>query len=210
MTKREGVDDKELEFERIALVHLDTIYNAALSLTGHTSDAEDLVQETFLKAYRFFHRYREDRNCPAWLFGIMKNSYINRFRQKSREPAMVSNDGQGGLVFEPRDTSDEPDKEMLDGLLDDGLSRLSRRCPDEFKMVVLLSDIEEGVKIDRTMQITDKQMMRRRSNDYILSVGKRSLTVDQPVFDTVSVGDQITEYSGKHSGIRIEVVAPRR
>ena len=77
MTKREGVDDKELEFERIALVHLYTIYNAALSLTGHTSDAEDLVQETFLKAHRFFHRYREDSNCLAWLFRIMKNSYIN-------------------------------------------------------------------------------------------------------------------------------------
>ena len=71
-------------------------------------------------------------------------------------------------------------------------------------------DIEVGVKIGRTMQITDKQMMPRRSNHYILSVGKRSLTVDQPVFDTVSVGDQITEYSGKHSGIRIEVVAPGR
>ena len=77
MTNREGVDDKELEFERIALVHLDTIYNAALRLTGHTSDAEDLVQETFLKAHRFFHRYREDSNCLAWLFRIMKNSYIN-------------------------------------------------------------------------------------------------------------------------------------
>ena len=71
-------------------------------------------------------------------------------------------------------------------------------------------DIEVGVKIGRTMQITDKQMMHRRSNHYILSVGKRSLTVDQPVFDTVSVGDQITEYSGKHPGIRIEVVAPGR
>ena len=71
-------------------------------------------------------------------------------------------------------------------------------------------DIEVGVKICRTMQITDKQMMHRRSNHHILSVGKRSLTVDQAVFDTVSVGDQITEYSGKHSGIRIEVVAPGR
>ena len=142
MTNREGVDDKELEFERIALVHLDTIYNAALRLTGHTSDAEDLVQKTFLKAYRFFHRYREDNNCLAWLFRIMKNSYINRFRQKSREPAMVSNDGQGGLVFEPRDTSGEPDKEMLDRLLDDEVEQAVQALPDEFKMVVILSDIE--------------------------------------------------------------------
>ena len=71
-------------------------------------------------------------------------------------------------------------------------------------------DIEVGVKIGRTMQITDKQMMHRRSNHYILSVGKRSLTVDRAVFDTVSVGDQITEYSCKHSGIRIEVADPGR
>ena len=142
MIKREGVDDKELEFERIALVHLDTIYNAALRLTGHTSDAEDLVQETFLKAYRFFHRHREDSDCLAWLFRIMKNSYINRFRQKSREPAMVSNDGQDGLVFEPKESSGEPDKEMLDRLLDDEVEQAVQALPDEFKMVVLLSDIE--------------------------------------------------------------------
>ena len=210
MTKREGVDDKELEFERIALVHLDTIFNAALRLTGHTSDAEDPVQETFLKAYRFFYQFREDSNCLAWLFRIMKNSYFNRPRRKSREAAMVSNDGQNGLDFEPRDTPGEPDKEMLDRLLDDEVEQAVQALPDAFKMVVFLSYIEEGVKIDRTMQITDKQMMHRRSNDNILSVGKRSLTVDQAVFDTVSAGDQITAYSGKHSGIIIEVVAPGR
>ena len=67
-------------------------------------------------------------------------------------------------------------------------------------------EIEVGVKIGRTMQITDKQMMHRRSNHYECDCRR----LDHAVFDTVSVGDQITEYSGKHSGIRIEVVAPGR
>lgn len=171
MTNREGVDDKELEFERIALVHLDTIYNAALRLTGHTSDAEDLVQETFLKAYRFFHRYREDNNCLAWLFRIMKNSYINRFRQKSREPAMVSNDGQDGLVFEPKDVSGEPDKEMLDRLLDDEVEQAVQALPDEFKMVVLLSDIE-GLQYKEIADILSCPIGTVRSR---LSRGRRLL-----------------------------------
>lgn len=171
MTNREGVDDKELEFERIALVHLDTIYNAVLRLTGHTSDAEDLVQETFLKAYRFFHRYREDNNCLAWLFRIMKNSYINRFRQKSREPAMVSNDGQDGLVFEPKDVSGEPDKEMLDRLLDDEVEQAVQALPDEFKMVVLLSDIE-GLQYKEIADILSCPIGTVRSR---LSRGRRLL-----------------------------------
>ena len=171
MTNREGVDDKELEFERIALVHLDTIYNAALRLTGHTSDAEDLVQETFLKAYRFFHRYREDNNCLAWLFRIMKNSYINRFRQKSREPAMVSNDGHDGLVFEPEDVLGEPDKEMLDRLLDDEVEQAVQALPDEFKMVVLLSDIQ-GLQYKEIADILSCPIGTVRSR---LSRGRRLL-----------------------------------
>ncbi len=175
MTKRDGVDDKELEFERIALVHLDTIYNAALRLTNNTSDAEDLVQETFLKGYRFFHRFRKDSNCQAWLFKIMKNSYINRFRQKSREPATVSsdalNDGQAGFLFEPKDTSDGPDKEILDRVLDDDVEQAIRALPDEFKMVVLLSDIE-GLQYKEIADILNCPIGTVRSR---LSRGRRLL-----------------------------------
>ena len=148
MAQRDGVDDKEkeIEFERIALVHLDTIYNSALRMTGNVPDAEDLVQETFLKAFRFFHRFRKDSNCLAWLFKIMKNSYINRFRQKAREPITVSSDPAGPeqnmIYFEPRDTTGGPEEEVFGKLLDDEIEQAIQALPEEFKLVVLLSDIE--------------------------------------------------------------------
>ena len=175
MTKRDGVDGNELEFEGIALVHLDKICNAALRLTGNTSDAEDLLHETVLKGYRFFHRFRKDSNCLARLFKIMKNSYINRFRQKSREPVVVSNDalndGPDGFLFEPREPSEGPDQEVMDKFLDDEVEQAIRSLPDEFKMVVLLSDVE-GLQYKEIADILSCPIGTVRSR---LSRGRRLL-----------------------------------
>lgn len=145
MANRDGVGNKQSEFERIALVHLDTIYSSALRMTGNTSDAEDLVQETFLKAYRFFHRFRKDSNCLAWLLKIMKNSYINRFRQKSREPVTVAGNParpDQEIYTDAADMSGTPEDDVFDRLLDDDVEQAIRALPEEFKLVVMLSDIE--------------------------------------------------------------------
>lgn len=175
MQKRDGVDDKNEAFSRIALVHLDAIYNSALRLTGNTADAEDLVQETFLKAYRFFHRFRKDSNCLAWLFKIMKNSYINRFRQKAREPNTISNDALNesldGRVFEQKDLSGSPEEDVLDRVLDDEVEEAIRALPEEFKMVVLLSDIE-GLQYKEIADILSCPIGTVRSR---LSRGRRLL-----------------------------------
>ena len=146
MPHRDEAENKEADFERIALVHLDTIYNSAIRMTGNATDAEDLVQETFLKAYRFFHKFRKDSNCLAWLFKIMKNSYINRFRQKAREPITISTDAGGpeketGFP-EPPGTDADPADLMYEKLLDDEVEAAVRALPEEFKLVVLLSDVE--------------------------------------------------------------------
>ena len=73
-------------FEREALPHADLLYNYARRMVNNAADAEDLVQETFLRAYRFWESYKQGTNIRAWLFRILKNSYINRYRKETREP----------------------------------------------------------------------------------------------------------------------------
>src|SRR4030067_77482 len=81
---------KQSEFEKTALVHLDSLHSLALRLTRNSPDAEDLVQETCLKAYRFFHRFQPGTNCRAWLLKVMTNIFINRYRQKAKQPETIN------------------------------------------------------------------------------------------------------------------------
>ena len=76
--------ERRKEFEEEALVHLDLLYNSAVQMTRNVADAQDLVQETFVKAYRFFDKFKKGTNCKAWLFKIMKNNFINTFRKRSK------------------------------------------------------------------------------------------------------------------------------
>ncbi len=77
---------KQQSFEKEALQHMDALYHFGYKLTANKDDAQDLLQETYLKAYRFWDQFREGTNCKAWLFQIMKNSFINRYRKEHREP----------------------------------------------------------------------------------------------------------------------------
>jgi RNA polymerase sigma-70 factor (ECF subfamily) len=139
-------ESKRREFETVALVHLDLLYNTALRMTGNVEDAEDLVQETFLRAYRFFDKFKRGTNCKAWLFKIMKNNFINRFRKRAREPSTVSFDqieGAQGLDAQPpserrADFQLSPD---LDELVEDDVKYALEALPVEFRMAVVLSDI---------------------------------------------------------------------
>lgn len=146
MADNGSVDEQTVQFEQQALVHLDKIYNAAVRLTGSVPDAEDLVQDTFLNAFRFFHRFRPDSNMLAWLFKIMKNGHINRFRQKRREPNVISNSpisGTGDRYIEPKDSGRNPEEALFDPLFGDEVEQAISGLPDEFRWVVVLSDIEE-------------------------------------------------------------------
>ncbi len=126
--------------------HLDILYNTALRMTGNVPDAEDLVQETFLRAYRFFDKFKKGTNCRAWLFKILKNNYINRFRKKAREPSTVSFDqieGTQGVEPEPLATpfAESELTPDLDELVEDDVKYALESLPLDFRMAVILSDI---------------------------------------------------------------------
>ena len=84
-------DEKKLheEFEKEAVPHMDALYNYALKMTGDSDDASDLIQETYLKAFRFWDKFEKGTNCKAWLFRILKNTYINTYRKQTKEPDKV-------------------------------------------------------------------------------------------------------------------------
>jgi RNA polymerase sigma-70 factor (ECF subfamily) len=133
------------EFEREALPHMSSLYNFALRMCRDRDEASDLVQETYLKAFRFFDKFEPGTNCKAWLFRIMKNSYINRYRKISREPDKVDYDSieefYDTLRPETADTSNLEEK-FFNNLLDDEVSQALQSLPDDFRTVVILCDIE--------------------------------------------------------------------
>ncbi len=144
------IDEKELQqryvdFEKEAIPHMDALYNFALRMTGDEDDADDLVQETFLKAFRFFDKFEKGTNCKAWLFRILKNSYINDYRKTTKEPDKV--DYEDVQNFYENIKSDEVDSrhyemDAFNNLLDDEISTAITSLPEDFRTVIILSDIE--------------------------------------------------------------------
>lgn len=141
---REEIQKQE-DFEDEIIPHLDAMYNFALRLTSDPSDAEDLVQDTIVKAFRFFSSYEKGTNAKAWLFRILKNSYINNYRKKSKKPNQVDYDEVSTFYetirAERTDTSDLEDK-MFRELIDDDISNALDELPEDFRTVVLLCDVE--------------------------------------------------------------------
>ncbi|MCC6963060.1 MAG: sigma-70 family RNA polymerase sigma factor [candidate division Zixibacteria bacterium] len=132
------------DFEQEAMVHTDALYRTALRMTKNPSDAEDLVQETLLKAYRSFDRFEQGTNAKAWLFKIMTNTFINNYRAKQKESTSVSFDDIDdsvmhtqlpGLVAE----SSDPEKEFFNKIIDRDVVAAIEKLPEEFRMVVVLA-----------------------------------------------------------------------
>lgn len=124
---------------------MDILYNYALRLTGSTDDAHDLLQETYLKAYRFWDKFEQGTNLRAWLFRIMKNTYINIYRKEVKEPDTVDYDEIESYYNIIRDeSSDDNDlqQKLFGQLLDDDVSKALETLPEEFRTVVILCDIE--------------------------------------------------------------------
>ncbi len=138
-------NDKQRAFEREALPHTDLLYNFALRMTNNAADADDLVQETYLKAYRFWDKYEQGTNIRAWLFRIMKNSYINRYRKEAKEPDTVDYDEIKNFYASIRDESADPNdlqESLFGNLLDDDVAKAVSSLPEDFRTVVILCDIE--------------------------------------------------------------------
>jgi len=134
-------------FEEQALPHLDNLYTAALHLTRNPADAKDLVQDTVLRAYRFFHQFTPGTNCRAWLLTILYNGFRNDYRRAGREKTSVAPENFEREIETRslRSESAHPDPEsilfdkLLDGEVQDALDTL----PEEFRSAILLVDIEE-------------------------------------------------------------------
>ena len=144
LTKQEV--QKQQDFNEEIIPHLDALYNFGLRLTSDPNDAEDLVQDTIVKAYRFFSSYEKGTNAKAWLFRILKNSYINNYRKKSKKPQEVDYDEVATFYetirAERTETSDLEDK-MFRELIDDDISNALDEIPEDFRTVVLLCDVED-------------------------------------------------------------------
>ena len=136
---------KQADFQKEMIPDLDSLYNFAIRLTSDPIDAEDLVQDTIVKAFRFFGSYEKGTNAKAWLFRILKNSYINNYRKKSKQPQQVDYDEVStyyeNIRSEQSDTTDMEDILYRD-MLDDQITRALQRLPEDFRTVVLLCDVE--------------------------------------------------------------------
>lgn len=145
---------KQKEFEREALVHLDTLYSVALRLTGNASDAEDLVQDTVTKAYRAWDKYEPGTNCRAWLVTIMRNTFINQYRRRSKRPSAVQYDAVEDIsVFEQVQDRD-PEGSFFHFIVDDEVKQAIEELPEEFRMPVVLSDVE-GMSYAEVAEVLD-------------------------------------------------------
>ena len=137
---------KDELFERELFPLMDALYNFAFHLTYDEDDANDLVQETFLKAYRFIDSYQEGTNAKAWLFKILKNAFINDYRKKSRQPNRVDYEDFSSY----QEADDESPSEYVDlrqevfrGLIGDEVTKAITELPVDFKTVILLCDVED-------------------------------------------------------------------
>jgi RNA polymerase sigma-70 factor (ECF subfamily) len=138
----EDPEGKREEFEREALVHLDTLYNVALRLTGSVAEAEDLVQDAVTRAYRSWDRYEPGTNARAWLIAIMRNTFINQFRRDKRRPRPVGFDSvEEYSIFETVQDVD-PEGRFFRYIVDDEVKRAVQELPEEFRIPLVLSDIE--------------------------------------------------------------------
>jgi RNA polymerase sigma-70 factor, ECF subfamily len=138
----------QADFEREALPHLSALYAAALRMTRNEKDAEDLVQEALLRAYRFFETFEAGTNCKAWLFRILTNVFCNQYRDRERENVILNEAESstanleqflGGAGGDGRDT----ESALLGRMVSADVERALAAVPSDFRMAVILADLED-------------------------------------------------------------------
>lgn len=169
------------DFDRAARDVFPSVFSTALRLTRNREEAEDLTQEAMVRAYEAFERF-DGRNFKAWMLRILTNLYINRYRKQKREPGQESLDAESGI--EPVAASDgDPGVELFDGLLGEQVEEALKALPDEYRVSVLLCDVEGmsyeeiaetlGIPIGtvRSRLARGRAMLRARLAQYALKEG---------------------------------------
>ena len=151
----------QANFEDDAMQFAPQLYAAAMRMTRNPADAEDLVQETFLKAYRAYHTFTEGTNLKAWLYRILTNTYINRYRKLSRRPKEVDLGEVEDLYLYrkvstagTREASRSAEEEVLSGFVDSDVKQAIEALPENFRLPVLLADVE-GFSYKEISEIMD-------------------------------------------------------
>ncbi len=145
------------EFEGVALVHLDLLYRAALRLTHNRAEAEDLVQETWLRALRHFDQFDPGSNCRAWLLTILRNAFLNRLRREGREileSDMTATEAGAARLEEASVARSSPEEDFFQTVLHGDVDRAMKTLPLPFRLVVTLADLE-GLTYKEIAQVLD-------------------------------------------------------
>jgi RNA polymerase sigma-70 factor, ECF subfamily len=159
-TPGDAANERDEFFERDVMQHLDALYRTALRMTRNPQDAEDLVQETMLRAFRFLDRFQRGTNLRAWLFKILTNTYINRYRKASSEPRVDSlDDSEEFALYHHLDTDaasrgGSVEAQVLDRFAESDIKAAIEALPPQYRMTVLLADVE-GFSYNDIAEITN-------------------------------------------------------
>jgi len=135
------------DFETAAMPYVDALYNTAYRMTRNVEDAQDLVQETYLKAYKYYDKFSEGTNFKAWIFKIMKNTFINNYRKKQLTPPQsdfsdIEGSFENQVSEELTQKMRSPEQELLADILDEDVQRALEDLPADYRMAVVLADLE--------------------------------------------------------------------